>query len=385
MTLPPFRLLATRTRVRLQEVPMRFKALVSAAAMLSAAAAAFAPPAGAAETTSGYAYTLYTSRPAVDELGQFPPQYESLTVRHVLQGPEHTLIWRGDSSTRDVSEASFALGERRMGLYVPYWQPGKSASDTTGWSEYGHELTYSNFSVKVERAEGEREFSGGVAEHHVLTADYTRHRESDPSSERMRMHSDLWILTDKPFSWAPFDSSGGYSDPRLGAAMVARLGELGMVVRSDARHSSVAVDDDGNEVGTHHEGTWTTWIADLEPAEVPVVNMPVADHSTMEALQNGFREHQGEACTAVMAGSTPAFIEQILHADQQPPVVADLRRSCKRQVMQAFGRSLRENPQSACGDILAGKVPGVVSQALDVHEQKDFMAQSTSFCEEHLE
>lgn len=385
MNLPPFPLFATRIRVRLQDVPMRLKALLSATAMLSVVATAFALPAGAAETTSGYAYTLYTSRPAADELGQFPPQYESPTVRHVLQGPEHTLVWRDGNSTRDVNDASFALGERRMGLYVPYWEPGKPASDTEGWDDYGHELTYSSFSVEVERAEGERELAGGVAEHYVLTADYTRHRGSDPASERMRMHSDLWILTDKPFSWAPFDSSGGYSDPRLGAAMVASLDRLGMVVRSDARHSRVAVDDDGNEVGTNHEGTWTTWIADLEPTEVPVVNMPVADHDTMEALQNGFREHQDEACTAVMAGSTPAFIKQILHADQQPPVVAELRRSCKRQVMQAFGRSLRANPQSACGDILAGKVPDVVSQALDVDEQEDFMAQSASFCEKHPE
>lgn len=360
---------------------MRFKAFLSAAAMLSLAATAFALPAGAAETTSGYAYTLYTSRPAADELGQFPPQYEDPTVRHVMQGPEHTLIWRGSTSTRDVNNASLALGERRMGLYVPYWQPGKPASDTTGWDEYGDELTYSSFSVKVEQVEGEREFAGGVAQHYVLTADYTRHLGTDPASVRSRMHSDLWILTDKPFSWAPFDSSDGYADPRFGAAVAARLGELGMVVRSDARHSSVAVDDDGNEVGTNHEGTWTTWIADLEPAEVPVVNVPVADHDTMEALQDGFREHQDEACETVIAGSTPAFIKQILGAGQQPSVVADLRRSCKRHVMQAFGRSLRENPQSVCGDILAGKVPDVVSQALDADEQEDFMAQSASFCE----
>lgn len=364
---------------------MSFKTFISATAMLAVSATAFALPARAAETTSGYAYTLHTIKPSADDLGQFPPQYKNPTVRHVLQGPKHTLIWRGSASRRDVDNASFALGERRMGLYVPHWQPGKSASETTGWDDYGHELTYSSFSVKIERAEGEREIAGGMAQHYVLTADYTRRRGNDPSSARKRMHSDLWILADKPFSWAPFDTSGGYGDPRFGAAVTAKLGELGMVVRSDARYSSVGVDDDGNEVGTKHEGTWTAWIVDLEPAEVPVLNVPVADHDTMEALQDGFRKYQDEACEAAMAGSTPDFIKQILNTDQQPPVVDDLRRSCKRHVMQAFSRGLKENPQSVCGDILAGKTPDVVSQALDEDEQKDFMEQSASFCEKHAE
>lgn len=364
---------------------MIFRTFLSTAAMLTASTIALALPALAAETTSGYAYTLHTTKPSANDLGQFPPKYKNPTARHVLQGPEHTLIWRGTASGRNVDDASFALGERRMGLYVPHWQPGKSAWETTGWNDYGHELTYSSFSVKVERAEGEREISGGVAQHYVLTADYTRHRGSDPSSERKRMHADLWILADKPFSWAPFHASGGYDDPRFGAALTARLDELGMVVRSDARYSSVAVDDGGNEVGTKHEDTWTTWIVGLEPAEVPVLNVPVADHDTIEALQDGFRKHQAEACEAVMAGATPDFIKRTLNAEQQPSVVTDLRRSCKHHVMQAFNRNLKENPQSVCSGILAGKTPDVVRQALDEDEQKKYMDHSTSFCETQAE
>lgn len=364
---------------------MRFKTFLSVAAVLAVPATSFTLPVQAAETTSGYSYTLHAAKPSVEDLGQFPPQYEDPIARHVLQGPEHTLMWRNSASRGDTNSATFALGERHMGLYVPYWEPGKSASETTGWNDYGDELTYSSFSVNVERAEGEREIAGGMAQHYVLTADYTRHQGDDPASGRNRIHSDLWVLADKPFSFAPFHVSGAYEDPRLGAAVVAELGELGMVVRSDARYSSVAVDDGGNETGFKHEGTLTTWIADLEPAEVPVVNLPVADHNTMDALQDGFRQHQDEACKAAIAGSTPEFIKPILSADQQPAALKDLRESCKAHVMRPFTQALRDDPQSECEGILAGETPDVVSQVLDEDEQKNFMQGAVSFCEKHAE
>lgn len=360
---------------------MTFKTLLSTTLLFAVCTTAFALPSQTEQTTPGYAYTLHTATPSVKDLGQFPPQYKKPTTEHVLQGPVHTLIWRDRVSQRTVENASFALGEQHMGLYIPHWLQGKSASDATGWDEFGDKLTYTSFNVKVEPGEGQRDIAGGTAQHYVLTADFTRQLERDPSAVRNQMQSDLWIVSDKPFSWAPFHTSGAYSDPRFAAAAIAKLEKLGMVVRSDARYWSVAVDAGGQEVGTKHEGTWTTWIADLEPAAVPVVNMPTGDRATLQALQDGFRKQPDATCNAVMAGETPSFIAQDLKSEQQAAVIKDLRKSCKRQAMRTFSRNMKKDPQSVCGDILAGKVPGVVSQALNQDEQKEFIRDAVSFCE----
>ncbi|KAA3638133.1 MAG: hypothetical protein DWP95_13290 [Proteobacteria bacterium] len=334
-----------------------------------------------AQTNSGFAYTLHTARPSVDELGQFPPAYENPTTEHVLQGPKHTLIWRDRVSERTVDNASFALGERHMGLYIPYWPQDKSASDASGWEEYGDKITYGNFNVKVEPGEEKREIAGGMAQHYVLTADYTRQLQRDPVDVRYQLSADLWILTDKPFSFAPFHTAGAYEDPRFDAALVAELSELGMVARCDTRHSSVVVDANGQEIGSKHEGTWTTWIVDLKTAEVPVLNMPVGDQKTLKVLQNEFRKQADDTCKAVMAGATPGFIQQNLNSEQQAAVVTDLLQSCKHQTMRAYFRNMKSNPQSVCGDILAGKLPEVAKQTFSEDEQKEFMQITQSFCE----
>jgi len=286
------------------------------------------------QISSGFSYTLHTARPAVEDLGQFPPAYENPTIEHILQGPKHTLIWRDRISDRTVENASFALGERHMGLYIPRWAEGKHASESTGWQEFGYKLVYLDFNVKVERGEGERELAGGMAQHYVLTADYNSKRDSEPGSSRYQIHADLWILADKPFSFAPFHTPGFYGDPRFGAAIVAELSELGMVVRSDARYSRVTIDRNGNETNSNNKGTWTTWIDNLKPAVVPVVDLPLGDEATLQVLQDEFRKQPDETCQTVIGGTTPGFIQQNLNSDQQAVVVKDLLQSCKRQAMK---------------------------------------------------
>lgn len=337
------------------------------------------------QTSSGFSYTLHTARPDVENLGQFPPAYENPTTEHVLQGPKHTLIWRDRVSERTVDKASFALGERHMGLYIPHWAEGKQASEPTGWQEFGYQLVYLDFNVKVERGEGERALAGGKAQHYVLTADYNRKRASEPGSSRYQIHTDLWILTDKPFSFVPFHKPGFYGDPRFGAAIVEELSELGMVVRSDARYSRVTIDKDGQETDSRNEGTWTTWIVDLKPAEVPVVSMPVGDEATLQVLQDEFRKQPDETCQNVIAGTTPQFIEQNLNSEQQHAVLKDLRQSCKRQAMKSYFRSMKNNPESVCGDILAGKVPDIAQKTFNQEEQQEFMQLTQSFCEKQAQ
>ena len=335
---------------------------------------------GNGQTTSGFSYTLHTARPDVEDLGQFPPAYENPTTEHVLQGPEHTLIWRDRVSERTVDKASFALGERHMGLFIPRWEKGKQVSESTGWTEFGYPLVYLDFNVQVERGEGARALAGGQAEHYVLTADFNSKRETDPGSSRYQIHSDLWILKDKPFSFAPFHTPGLYGDPRFGAAIEAELSKLGMVVRSDARYSRVTIDRDGNETNSRSKGTWTTWITDLKPAEVPVIDMPVGDEATLQVLQDEFRKKPDEACQTVINGTTPDFIAENLNSAQQSAVLKDLGRSCKRQAMKGYFRTMKMNPASVCGDILAGKLPDIAKKTFNQKEQKEFMQLASSFC-----
>ncbi len=361
---------------------MTFKTFLSTTILLAAAAQVQATLDQSQKINSGYAYTMHSTSPSEDELGQFPPAYQKPTIEHVLQGPKHTLIWRDRVSNRTQDNASLALGERRMGLFIPHWPQDKLPSEATGWTAYGDPLSYSHFSVKVERAEGEREVAGSMAQHYVLTADYTRQLGNDPASERYQMYTDLWVLTDKPFSFAPFHKAGAYSDPRFGAAVVAELSGLGMVVRSDARYSSTAIDENGAEIGSKREGTWTTWVEDLKSADVPGLNFPVGDHQTLHVLQSEFRKQAAATCTAVLAGETPDFIKQNLDNIQQTAVLKDLHNSCKSQVLRAFTRDMKKNPQSVCGDIIAGNSPESINQVLNADEKQDFMQSAVSFCEQ---
>lgn len=360
---------------------MNFKIFCFSTFLLAGSVPSMAENTETNQVTEGYSYTLHTASPDVEDLGQFPPAYDNPTTEHVLQGPEYTFIWRDRISERTVDKASFALGERHMGLFIPRWQKGKQPSESTGWQEFGYQLVYLDFNVKVERGEGERELAGGMAQHYVLTADYNSKRASEPGSSRYQIHTDLWILMDKPFSFAPFYKPGFYGDPRFGAAIVEELSELGMVVRSDARYSRVTIDKDGRETESRNEGTWTTWIDDLKPAEVPVLDMPVGDEATLQVLQDEFRKQPDETCQAVIAGSTPDFIAQNLNSDQQAAVVEDLLRSCKRQIMGSYFRNMKKNPGSVCGDILAGQLPDVAKQIFNQEEQSEFMQLTQSFCE----
>lgn len=359
---------------------MNFKIFCFSTFLLAGSVPTMAENTETNQVTEGYSYTLHTANPDVEVLGQFPPAYDNPTTEHVLQGPEYTLIWRDRISERTVDKASFALGERHMGLFIPRWEKGKPVSESTGWTEFGYPLVYLDFNVQVERGEGARALAGGQAEHYVLTADFNSKRETDPGSSRYKIHSDLWILKDKPFSFAPFHTPGLYGDPRFGAAIEAELSKLGMVVRSDARYSRVTIDRDGNETNSRSKGTWTTWITDLKPAEVPVIDMPVGDEATLQVLQDEFRNKPDEACQTVINGTTPDFIAENLNSAQQSAVLEDLGRSCKRQAMKGYFRTLKKNPASVCGDILAGKLPDIAKKTFNQKEQKEFMQLASSFC-----
>src|SRR5699024_4696425 len=114
-----------------------------------------------------------------------------------------------------------------------------------------------------------------------------------------------------------------------------------------------------------HSGTWVTWVTDLKPAQVPVVDIPpIADRQTIDTLQDNFRKDASGTCKAVLAGSTPSFIKDTLNAEQRPAVEADLRATCQNQMMRTMARQLRENPEPMCRQIMEGSTPAALNEGL---------------------
>lgn len=366
-----------------------FLPVATAFAVFASALAVSAAPAQAGKTVNGYSYQLHTSQHVqVDQLGNYPPDANrSPRVDRVLQAPEYTLMWRTAMRNKPtVDNASFALGKKSLGLFVPYWQAGRSASDETGWSDYGRTIYYSSFNVEVTRGKEDRNIAGGKAQHYVLTADFTESEGKRPTSQHITLHSNVWVLPDKPFSWAPYSRPAIYADPRLQVAVAERLGKLGMVVRSDTRHFRETVDQNGKPLDKpSRSSTWVAWVTDLKSAQVPVVDMPpVADRQTIDTLQDSFRKDASGTCKTILAGSTPAFIKDTLNAEQQPAVTANLRASCQRQIMRTMARQLKENAEPMCRQIMSGSTPAALNDGLSKAQQQEFLDYARPYCKKNV-
>lgn len=350
---------------------------VAAFAVSTSALAVSAAPAKAEETVNGYSYQLYgTTRVPADQLGTYPPDAESPRIDHVMQGPEYTLMWLNPGRNKPaVDSASFAQGDKEMGLFIPYWEAGRSASDTTGWSDSGGmTIHYSSFNVEVTRGKEDQDIAGGEAQHYILTADITERGEDNTADTHITLHSNVWVLSDKPFSWAPYSTPGIYADPRLQVAVAEQLGNLGMVVRSDTRYTRESIDDDGEVLGAPYSGTWVAWVTDLKSAQVPVLDMPpLADRQTFLTLQESFRKDTSGACKTILAGSTPAFIKDTLNAEQRKSVEADLYTSCQYRIVGWEIRDIRDNPKAMCKKIMNGWRPAVFEEGISEALQQKYL------------
>src|SRR5699024_6148518 len=84
--------------------------------------------AAAAQTVDGYEYKIHSAVVEAEELGKFPPDYPDAITRHFRQGPRHTLMWGDLVEERTPDNASFARGERRLGLLIPHWPAERRAT-----------------------------------------------------------------------------------------------------------------------------------------------------------------------------------------------------------------------------------------------------------------
>lgn len=338
------------------------------------------------ETTNGYAYQLHTTKHVeIDQLGNYPPDTKRTPrVDRVMQGPKYTMMWRGKAphDKQQVRSASFAQGDKKLGLFIPYWPAGSSASDTSGWSDIGGmPMHYSEFSLDVTRGKKDQQIAGEKAQHYILTAELTERGEDDTADTHIELHSNVWVLADKPFSFAPYSRPAIYADPRLQVAVAEQLGKLGMVVRTDTRYTRESIDDDGEVRGVPRSGTWVAWITDLKPAQAPVLNMPpLADRQTYLTLQKNFRQDVMGACKTILAGSKPAFIKDTLNADQRQSVQSYLHMSCQSRIVGWEVRDIRDNPKTMCKKIKSGWRPAVFDQGISEEMQQKYVDFANRYC-----
>lgn len=293
---------------------------------------AVAVQARAADTAQGYRYILHNATPPAGDFDKDPSQLKHVAELYVMQNGEQAMIWARKSDLGDMDKARFARGDLRMGLFLPRWDLSRSASEDNGWKSYGDTVNYRTFKVSVKRGDGNREVAGFPAKHYVLNADIVERTEGDSADSHTKISSDLWVLEDKPFSWAPYSTPGIYGDPRLQVAVYEKLSKLGMVVRAETTYSRQAQDENGKALAQPYNGTFLTWVSDLEPAQVPVANPPKSDRDTLKALRKAFREDPQGYCKTVLNGGTPDFVAQRLGADQQRAFLEALGGQCRKHM-----------------------------------------------------
>jgi hypothetical protein len=299
---------------------------------LFALALAGAPTLATAETTSGYSYMMTEAGVPEADFERVPLDYDGGVTRYVEQGPEFTAMWNARSAggRADPERATFARGERRMGVFVPRWDFDRPWTEAEGWTSYGKNLSYDRFQISLSRGHDDRTIGGREAQHHVLETEIVSRTEGESAAVKEVLTSDLWILPDLPYSTAPFAVDGIYGDPRLKAAMEAEIGALGMVARVHSTYSRQAVDETGEALNAPYEDTHMAWISDLEPADVTPIDLAVVSEPTMAELRAASRKKPRESCGVILDGGTPAFVADRLPPEAHEPFVAALAETCRR-------------------------------------------------------
>lgn len=282
---------------------------------LAAVSMLLAAPVFAADNAAGLHYMLHSASPVPEQLNADPTDFDRVNESWIAQGPTHSLMFR-DREAVDPERATLALGERRMGLMVPHWDLDKPSSDDSGWTTYGKAVDYQVFEIAIERGEKDRSIAGQTARHYRLNATIVSKDERSMVPVRQTLQSDLWVHEDKPFGFAPFATQGMYGDPRLSAALLERLGELGLVVRVESRHTRQPIDENGEPLRDPREDGHVAWVSDLERAQVPVIDLPRVDPATFRELRRLSREQAGPICDAVESGDVPGSFRTRLNDRQ---------------------------------------------------------------------
>ncbi|MCM2563617.1 hypothetical protein M8756_16130 [Lutimaribacter sp. EGI FJ00015] len=281
---------------------------------------------------TGLTYHLHEADVAAENFDDTPPDHDGAIVRYVEQGPEFTAIWsvRNGDIDPDPAKATFASGERRMGLFIPFRDAGKQAAEAEGWKSFGRDLHYDRFEVSFSRGDKDRSVAGIEAVHYEIGTEIVFRMGDNPNGTRHHLESDVWLLPDHPYSEAPFAVDRAYADPRLAAALEEELGKIGMVGRVHTSYGQQPVDPSGSLVGDERSGTHMAWVTDLSAGEIQDIAPPVVAPETFDALRKASRAQPEKDCATILEGGTPGFIKDGLAPAAHAAFLSGLTPSCKR-------------------------------------------------------
>lgn len=315
--------------------PMRFRSLHLAGLSLAVLLVALAAPVHAQQDADAYQYDIHYATSPATGAGGSAPEPEDARVRHALQGPEVTLLW-AQGQEKTMENARFARHEEVMGMLMPKWSLARSAAEKTGWTALGREIQYDTFDVDFRRGDDDRTIAGRPAKNYVFEAKLTKRVGTSARKQHLAVTANLWVLEDRPFSWAPFavfGTTGVNADPRLQAALAERLAERGTVGRAETNLSLEVLAEDDSVTGGS-EQRFYVWIENLKSAEPPRVQKPMVSQETMRTVESAFKKDPQAFCETVLSGSTPTAAQETLTEKQQTAFIDSTRAFCERRFGQ---------------------------------------------------
>lgn len=284
----------------------------------------------------------------------------------VVQGPELAWLYRADFDRPET------LGEAALVLHRNTRVEELGPVLVRGWVD-GPAGSYDSVVVRLRRGGDDRQVAGRSAEHYELEAYIERTRPPAGRAERFRVESDVWVLPEVPFSWAPF----GFGTqalpamlPKLRKELEQRLDELGLVGRAINRVDYTLLQD-GQEAGGSQQVIGFE-IADLERAEVIPAPGPMVERGFWTALEQAMLERTGEVCVAAVEGELPADLGPALGEATRSAVLAFVAEGCRSPEVY-FGlleEQFEADPEGVCRKVLEAESAGDLAERVFSESQR---------------
>lgn len=321
-----------RTSARSVLVPM----------VVTAAALATAPSAAAQETGEALRYELRTAdgpatqalTPGATEEPDVPDVSADRTPTEVIQAPGVTLVGPlGEELTWESSHL-------RMVDNAPV-REGPGGTLVERWPEPRGEVTYGPVMVQTRRGGRDAAVAGREATHYVLEAELLRRHPG--RDHHYRITSELWVLEDLPFTWAPF-GTGSTSlpsyDPRLREAMERELERLGLVARAVTTVDFELLDDEDTPGDPSNAGS--TSVKAFEIANI--TRVPAPERPAAPVLSGGFVDRLERAmmtdpagtCARATAGEMLEVVREGVPSSHREAVLSQVATGCEKAPGELF-------------------------------------------------
>lgn len=333
--------------------------------------------AAAAQEGEAYRYELRNAGgPAVQALTEgaeekppVPDVSGDRTPQQVLQGPGITLVGPlGEELTWESAQTRLMDNARVM-------SGGAGGTLIKSWPELRVEVDYETLRVDVRRGNDDATVAGRDAKHYVMEAELLRRHPEGRKDQRFLITSQLWVLEDLPFSWAPFgvlsDALPSY-DSRLRAAMEEELAELGLVARAVTTVGFEVLGPDDAPGDPSNGGSTQVKafeIANISRTSAPVgPDAPVVTKAFTRRLERALTQRPAEMCGQLVAGEIPDVIRKGIPEADRAGVVSSLAAHCEEDPSGLFFGLLEpiytEDPEAFCQAVSSAEDPDALARAI---------------------